>query len=259
MGRRSGSKDWLIMHRFFVEEKQIRDDMVTITGEDFKHMTRVLRLKANDEIEVCDGQGWDYQVLIHAFTDKELTGKILGKSVSQGENIDFEITLFQGLPKGSKMETIVQKNVELGVTAIVPFSSKRAVSEIAKKEDKKIERWQRIAYEAAKQSKRGIIPTILPLLKVKDLCEKLADFDLVLLAYEDEAENSLKKVLTDFVWPLGNKLRIAVIIGPEGGFDPAEVKLLTVSGAKSVSLGKRILRTETAGMLVIGQVNFWKE
>ncbi|MDI3536337.1 MAG: rRNA (uracil1498-N3)-methyltransferase [Eubacteriaceae bacterium] len=247
------------MHRFFVDISQIHDENLTITGEDFKHLTRVLRLKINDQIEVCDGQGWDYQVVIQSFTDKEMIGKILGKSASEGENADFEITLFQGIPKGSKMETIVQKNVELGVMAIVPFASKRAVSEIEKKEDKKIERWQRIAYEAAKQSKRGIIPKVLPLLKVKGVCEKLADFDLVLLAYEDEEESSLKKVLANFIWPIGEKLRIAVIIGPEGGFDPEEVALLTASGAKSVSLGKRILRTETAGMLVIGQVNFWKE
>ncbi|WKY43468.1 RsmE family RNA methyltransferase [Eubacteriaceae bacterium ES2] len=247
------------MHRFFVDKNQICDESITIMGEDFKHLTRVLRLKINDEIEVCDGLGMDYRVAIRTIAQNELTGSIIETIASSGENTDFEVTLFQGLPKGSKMETIVQKNVELGVSAIVPFSSRRAVSEIAKKEDKKLERWQRIAYEAAKQSKRGIIPEIQSLMRVNAVGEKLADFDLVLLAYEDEQECSLKKVLTDFDWPAEKKLRIAVIIGPEGGFDPDEVKLLTASGAKSVSLGKRILRTETAGMLVIGQVNFWKE
>ncbi|WKY46850.1 16S rRNA (uracil(1498)-N(3))-methyltransferase [Eubacteriaceae bacterium ES3] len=247
------------MHRFFVAKEQIEHDTVSIDGEDFKHLTRVLRIKIDDEIEVCDGQGFDYRVRVDSITEKELSGKILDRYISLGENKDFTITLFQGIPKGTKMETIVQKTVELGVSAIVPFASKRAVAEISKKEGKKLERWQRIAYEAAKQSKRGIVPELRPMLTVKGLCECLTDFNLILLAYEAEQENSLKKVLSGIEGITEDKMKIAVIVGPEGGFDPEEVNLLTAAGAISVSLGKRILRTETAGMLVIGQVNFWKE
>lgn len=249
------------MHRFFVNLNQISDTKIYISGEDFKHITKVLRLGKGETIEVCNGQGLDYMVVLEAPLDGTIIGNITEITSSKGETGDMNITLFQGLPKGSKMEVIIQKAVELGVNRIVPFQSKRSVSQIKEKKDKKIERWQRIAYEAAKQSKRGIVPVIGELMEVEELLQELDSFDLLLLAYEDEKKHSLKEVLTGLSQGQEDKhpLNIGVMIGPEGGFDPQEVSLCQLAGVKSVSLGNRILRTETAGMVVLSQLNFWRE
>lgn len=249
------------MHRFFVEPGQISEQQIVISGEDFKHITKVLRLGKDDLIEVCDGNGSDYQIVLEVPDDQSITGLIKQRYPSQGERPDMKITLFQGLPKGTKMEVIIQKSVELGVAEIVPFSSIRAISQIKEKKDKKIERWQRIAYEAAKQSKRGIIPLVKDLHTLKGVLEEAPAYDLLLLAYEDENKQSLKDVLVHFEEEnrSAKSLRIGVIIGPEGGFDPREVVQCQAAGVVSVSLGKRILRTETAGMVVLSQLDFWRE
>ncbi|MBC3889152.1 RsmE family RNA methyltransferase [Acetobacterium paludosum] len=249
------------MHRFFVKSDQISDQQILIAGEDFKHITKVLRLAKDDLIEICDGQGTDYQVALESPGSQSISGVIKKIWASQGETADLQVTLFQGLPKGTKMEVIIQKSVELGVREIVPFFSMRSISQIKDKKDKKIERWQRIAYEAAKQSKRGIVPAVKELHTLKAILNKVSDFDLLLLAYEDENKQTLKKVLMQFEEnnESRKRLKIGVIIGPEGGFDPQEVLHCREAGAVSVSLGKRILRTETAGMVVLSQLNFWKE
>jgi len=247
------------MHRFFANPNQINHEAICISGEDFKHITKVLRLGKGETIEVCDGQGLDYLVVLETPLDGTIIGTITKTTPSKGETSDLSVTLFQGLPKGSKMEVIIQKAVELGVNRIVPFQSKRSVSQIKEKKDKKIERWQRIAYEAAKQSKRGIVPVIGELIDLKGLLQESDSFDLFLLAYEDEKKQTLKEVLTGFSQGLKKPLNIGVIVGPEGGFDPQEVSLCQLAGVKSVSLGNRILRTETAGMVVLSQLNFWRE
>ncbi|AFA49408.1 RsmE family RNA methyltransferase [Acetobacterium woodii] len=249
------------MHRFFVELNQISGDTVVISGEDFKHITKVLRLGNNDVIEVCDGQGIDYQVVLSTPGDQRVGGVIKNRYPSEGENADLSVTLFQGLPKGTKMEVIIQKCVELGVTEIVPFSSQRAITQIKDKQDKKIERWQRIAYEAAKQSKRGIVPAVKNPCSLINLLAAKAHYDVFFLAYEDEQKQSLKMALDTFKKQndVNKKLKIGVIIGPEGGFDPQEVETCQAAGVVCVSLGKRILRTETAGMVVLSQLNFWRE
>ena len=252
------------MHRFFVEPDQISETAIVISGEDFKHITKVLRLGKDDLIEVCDGQGTDYQVALNSPGEQLVTGSIIRQYPSRGETPELEITLFQGLPKGAKMEVIIQKSVELGVYAVVPFSSQRAISQIKDKPNKKIERWQRIAYEAAKQSKRGIIPEIRLPQTLKDVLKAVDRYDLMILAYEDENRLSLKAALAAFEekYELQSEadkpLKIGVIIGPEGGFDPREVAACQEAGVVSVTLGQRILRTETAGMVVLSQLNFWK-
>jgi RNA methyltransferase, RsmE family len=249
------------MHRFFVESGQISDQQMLISGEDFRHITKVLRLGKGDLIEVCDGRGTDYLVALESPASQSISGSIRETYPSQGETADLQVTLFQGLPKGTKMEVIIQKSVELGVHEIVPFSSVRAVAQIKDKKDKKIERWQRIAYEAAKQSKRGIVPMVKAPQTVKEILAHASDYDLLLLAYEDESRQTLKEVLTQFEGKnvTASPLQIGVIIGPEGGFDRLEVNQCGAAGAASVSLGKRILRTETAGMVVLSQLNFWQE
>ncbi|WP_373483295.1 16S rRNA (uracil(1498)-N(3))-methyltransferase [Acetobacterium sp.] len=252
------------MHRFFVEPNQVSEASIFISGEDFKHITKVLRLGKDDVIEVCDGQGADYQVTLNSPGEQTVSGRITSQYPSRGETPELEITLFQGLPKGTKMEVIIQKSVELGVYAVVPFSSQRAISQIKDKPNKKIERWQRIAYEAAKQSKRGIIPAIRLPQTLKDVLKAVDRYDLMILAYEDENLLTLKAALADFEKNCDQKreankpLKIGVIIGPEGGFDPQEAAACKAAGVITVSLGQRILRTETAGMVVLSQLNFWK-
>nr|WP_320026785.1 RsmE family RNA methyltransferase [uncultured Acetobacterium sp.] len=248
------------MHRFFIEPGQITEQSIVISGEDFKHITKVLRLGKDDVIEVCDSKGTDYQVVLNTPGDQTISGIIKERYPSLGENSELSVTLFQGLPKGTKMEVIIQKCVELGVAEIVPFSSMRAISQITDKKDKKIERWQRIAYEAAKQSKRGIIPAVKDPQTLKNVLKEVAHFDLLVLAYEDENKRSLKAALMEFEKKseAGKCLKIGVIIGPEGGFDPQEAEACQAAGIISVSLGTRILRTETAGMVVLSQLNFWK-
>jgi len=248
------------MHRFFVEPDQIAEASIVISGEDFKHITKVLRLGKDDVIEVCDGQGTDYQVALNSPGDQAVSGRIIEQYPSRGETPELVITLFQGLPKGTKMEVIIQKGVELGVYEVVPFSSLRAISQIKDKQDKKIERWQRIAYEAAKQSKRGMIPAIRLPQTLTEILKQVNDYDLMILAYEDENMLTLKAALEAFEnsQSADKRLKIGVIIGPEGGFDPQEVAACKAAGVVSVTLGQRILRTETAGMVVLSQLNFWK-
>ncbi|AWW26540.1 16S rRNA (uracil(1498)-N(3))-methyltransferase [Acetobacterium carbinolicum] len=249
------------MHRFFVKPEQRFESTITISGEDFKHIAKVLRLGKGDVIEVCDGQGTDYLVTLNTPGEQTISGSIARHYPSQGETPEMSVTLFQGLPKGAKMEVIIQKAVELGVYQIIPFSSCRAVSQIKDKQDKKLERWQRIAYEAAKQSKRGIIPRILWPLTFKEVLSEVARYDLMILAYEDENRQTLKGALEAVrkISKTDKPLSIGVIVGPEGGFDPQEAAACQAAGVISVTLGKRILRTETAGMVVLSQLNFWKE
>ena len=248
------------MHRFFVEPDQIAEASIVISGEDFKHITKVLRLGKDDVIEICDGRGTDYQVALNSPGDQTVSGNIIKQYPSRGETPELVITLFQGLPKGTKMEVIIQKGVELGVYEVVPFSSLRAISQIKDKQDKKIERWQRIAYEAAKQSKRGMIPAIRLPQTLTEILKQVDDYDLMILAYEDENRLTLKAALEAFEKKneVDKSLKIGVIIGPEGGFDPQEVTACKAAGVVSVTLGQRILRTETAGMVVLSQLNFWK-
>jgi 16S rRNA (uracil1498-N3)-methyltransferase len=199
-------------------------------------------------------------VALNSPGDQTVSGSITSQYPSRGETPELGITLFQGLPKGTKMEVIIQKGVELGVCEVVPFSSLRAISQIKDKKDKKVERWQRIAYEAAKQSKRGIIPAIRLPQTLTGVLKEVSCYDLMILAYEDEDRLTLKAALAAFEKKndVSRPLKIGVIIGPEGGFDPQEVAACKAAGVVSVTLGQRILRTETAGMVVLSQLNFWK-
>ena len=169
----------------------------------------------------------------------------------ESTELNVKITLFQGLPKKDKMELIIQKAVELGVFNIVPVDMKNCIVKL-KDEDKKISRWQEISEAAAKQSKRNIIPKIEKLMKIKDLKDKIKDYDLCIVAYEDENNTTLKDILNKNK----NAKNIALIIGPEGGISKEEVQLLNENGAKTASLGKRILRTETAGISMISMITY---
>lgn len=238
------------MRRFFVDADSVSDGKITMTGEDVNHISRVLRLNAGDMVLVCDGSGNEYTCALEEFSADSVTARITDMSRSAGES-EYKVTVYQCLPKGDKLDTVIQKCVELGAWRIVPTASARCIVKLNEKDEKKkLVRYNRIAYEAAKQSGRGVIPTVEPSVRLNDIqCSK---HDLFLLAYEDERETTLKAVLRENA---GAK-DIALLIGPEGGLEQGEVDKLCALGAHCVTLGRRILRTETAGMAALAMINY---
>ncbi|MBQ3200338.1 MAG: 16S rRNA (uracil(1498)-N(3))-methyltransferase [Clostridia bacterium] len=233
------------MHRFFIEPHAVCGNEAVLTGEDVQHIAKVLRLRAGDEVTLCDGAKTEYTARIDSVEKERIMLCILETAASKTES-SAEITLYQGLPKAGKLETIIQKCVELGIGKVIPFDAERSVVKLSEKDfAKKQSRYQRVAYEAAKQSRRGIIPEVGGLVKLAK--EDFSGFDLILLAYEEERGTTLKKALRAKM----DAKRIALIVGPEGGFAPEEADMLIQRGAVSVSLGPRILRTETAGMAML--------
>jgi len=235
--------------QFFVEPGQINDNNVIITGNDYNHIKNVLRMKPGDEVSVYNGtDAKEYRCGIESFTEDEVILKLRFVKEEDHE-LPSKIYLFQGLPKGDKMESIIQKNVELGVYEIIPVEMRRCVVKLdAKKAKSKTERWQEIARAAAKQSKRGIIPNVSMPMSYKEAVEyAVKNCEVRILPYEMSEDMSSTRELFDNIKP-GQS--IAVFIGSEGGFEESEVSYATDNGFKEITLGKRILRTETAGMAV---------
>lgn len=243
------------MPKFFVKTNQIEKNKIKIIGEDVKHINQVLRAKNGEKLTICDlDTTLNYITIISQITSEYVICEIQDciKSFIEG-NID--ITIFQGIPKADKMEYIIQKSTELGAKTIVPVEMIRCVVKLdSKKEERKIERWQKIAESAAKQSGRDLIPKVEIPTNINNLCDKINEFDVVILAYEEEKENTLKNELQKI--SRNQKNKIGIIIGPEGGIDKAEVEMLVKAGAKVVTLGKRILRTETASISVISNIMY---
>lgn len=239
------------MHRFFTDTSLEGENSVTITGDDVLHMTRVLRLKEDDDIVVCDSDGTDCVCSITSVSKYEVTATILSRGKCQTEP-PVNITLYQGVPKGDKLDTVVQKSVELGAVRIVPVAMKRSVA-VIKDGEKKRQRLQKIADEAAKQCSRGKLVRVESVMTFKQAIEDAKNnFDMKLLPYEDEKVKSIKEVLKDGA---GTK-SVCIFIGPEGGFDPSEVEFAKENGFSSVSMGPRILRTETAPLAAITAVMY---
>ncbi len=236
------------MSKFFVPKGNVGDSKITIEGEDVLHIRRVLRMKPGDRLRLCDSAGFDYTAVIEEIGEK-ITCRIEDKEKSQTEP-PVKVTLFQGIPKAAKMDYIIQKTVELGIYEIVPCMLNRCVSKI--EGDRKITRWQKIAEEAAKQSGRGIIPKVHAPVALSDAAEMMKKCDIVFVPYECEEQNSLKTALTQ----KENVRTAAFMVGPEGGFDQAEIAELSQKGIMPVSLGKRILRTETAGEAVLAMLMY---
>jgi len=240
------------MNKFFIENKNINSDNIIITDkEDIKHISKVLRLRVNDLVEVSDGIKFEYICKIINIDTDGVTLLINEKSEHERE-AQVKVTLFQGVPKQSKMELIVQKAVEIGVNDITPVFTKRTIVVDNGKFDKKVERWNKISEEAAKQSKRGIIPVVNQAIDFKEMVKITEAYDLVLFFYENINEQSLKSVLKE----KSTAVKIAVIIGPEGGFSDEEAEVLMETKAYGLSLGKRILRTETAGLSALSIIYY---
>ncbi|MDO5417112.1 MAG: 16S rRNA (uracil(1498)-N(3))-methyltransferase [Lachnospiraceae bacterium] len=236
------------MHHFFVKPEQIAEGMVRITGPDVNHAKNVLRMKPGEELLVSDGTGQDYLCRVAELDSEAVLAEILKKEEDSRE-LPSRIILYQGLPKSDKMELIIQKAVELGVSRIVPVATKNAVVKLdKKKEESKLKRWQSIAESAAKQSKRSVIPEISGVLTLKEAVKDASVCGTGFFAYEhQEGMAGTAKELAG----VGAGQSIAVFIGPEGGFEPEEVQMAEEAGIRPVSLGKRILRTETAGLTLL--------
>lgn len=233
------------MHKFFVSKENISGNTAVITGDDVKHIYKVLRLESGDKVNINNCEGKEYLGEILSVDKKEVRVKLIkGLEVSNESNL--KITLFQGLPKSSKMDLIVQKGTELGISNITPIITERVVVKSEMGEFTKTERWQRIALEACKQSKRSFIPEVNTPIEFEELLNRADEFDLIVVPYENEEGYGIKKLMQDISSPINN---VAIVIGPEGGFEEIEINALSNKGAKIVTLGSRILRTETAGFV----------
>ena len=244
------------MSRFFVEPTDVYDKEIIVSQKsDVKHIKKVLRMKVGDSVEISDGQVWEYEGEILVIDDDQVVVKIMDKQKFAREP-EIDITLFQGVPKSGKMELIIQKNVELGVKKFVPTFMDRTVVSGIDKYKKKIERYNTIAMEAAKQCRRGIIPVVTDPVKFNSVLEELSEFDIVLFPYENENNFTIK----DYLSNLKDKpKKIAIIVGPEGGFSDNEVNSLKEKNIYSVTLGNTILRTETAGMAAVAMTMYQLE
>lgn len=241
------------MHRFFIEGGSIDNNKIYITGDDVKHIGKVLRLKAGDIISVCDEEGFEYICSILSVGRIEVICNIVEKHKSAAEP-PVVIDLYQGLPKSSKMDLIVQKCVELGINSITPVDTARVVvdTENSNGAAGRIARWQRISEEAAKQSGRGKIPEVKNIVTFSEAIRNLQNYDIMLIPYEKEFSMGLKQILRE----KNNVNSIAVFIGPEGGFSDDEIELAKEKGIVPVTLGPRILRTETAGFTCLSIIMY---
>lgn len=237
------------MHCFYCETENVTEGHIRITGPDVNHMKNVLRMKEGETLTVCDGTGMEYFCEIAGFTQGEADLYILKKGQAQTE-LPVKLVLYQGLPKKDKMELIVQKAVELGAAEIVPVMMRRCIVKLEdeKKEAKKLERWQAIAESAAKQSGRAVIPKVSRVLSYSEALKRASSEGMTLVPYElAEGMRSLKNAAVQAV----KEQKVSVFIGPEGGFEENEITMAQTEGAVPVSLGKRILRTETAGFTTL--------
>lgn len=244
------------MQHFFVTPSQVGETDIYIEGSDVNHMKNVLRMRYKEELTVSDGDNLKYRCAVERYEEGRAVLKILERMQSDTE-LSSRIYLFQGLPKQDKMELIIQKAVELGVYQIIPVSTSRCVVKLdEKKAAKKTKRWQQIAESAAKQAGRGYIPEVAPVSSYQEALMQAEKLDVILIPYELERGMRETREIIEEIRP-GQS--VAVFIGPEGGFEKEEVEQALGYGARAVTLGRRILRTETAGLTALSVLMFHLE
>ena len=237
------------MHHFFAEKGQVGEKTIVLTGSDVHHARQVLRIRPGEEILISDGTGGDYRCVVRSLNEQEILAEIL--CVEKDRELPSFLVLYQSLVKGEKMEWIIQKAVELGVSRIVPVASENTVVKLEKKkEESRCRRWQAIAESAAKQSKRSRIPKIHTVMNYKEAAEYALGCDVCLVPYENEMGMQKTKAALSSVKP---KNSVSILIGPEGGFSKEEIELVR-DKMQVISLGRRILRTDTAGIAVMAML-----
>lgn len=235
------------MHRFFVPPQSVEGRTVTLVGQIAHQLTNVLRMSPGDRIIVLDNSGWQMETELTEVQTYKVVGQVVRRSLARGEP-KIKVTLYQAMLRGDRLEFALQKGTELGVVAFVPMITARCVIASLDDVNKKLERWRRIVREAAEQSRRGRLPIIEPAMLFMQACERARDAGgLMLLPWEEERETSLKDVLAASPMPFS----ISLLIGPEGGFTREEVQLAQAYGARVISLGPRVLRAETAGLVTV--------
>lgn len=257
------------MSKFFVDPSAVSGAHIYLENkDDLHHLRKVLRARPGMELDISDGDCWEYKTCLEELTEDCATLKILDKQKFATEPAT-RVTLYQGVPKASKMETVIQKTVEMGVDTIVPVFMERTVVVEKGNFGKKLERWNKIAAEAVKQCKRGIIPHVTESYDVDEMLAELPNYDLIICPYENEDGLTMKDFLRTAPPPAAvqpglestgrtgpQALRVALIIGPEGGFSEGEIEKLKAAGAATVTLGKTILRTETAGLAALAMIMY---
>ncbi|MEY8352877.1 16S rRNA (uracil(1498)-N(3))-methyltransferase [Lachnospiraceae bacterium 54-53] len=244
------------MHHFFVNQDQVGPDAITITGPDVNHIKNVLRMGAGEQVLISNGVDRDYVCELAAVTSEEVTARII--SVDEGgRELPAKLFLFQGLPKGDKMELIIQKAVELGVYRIIPMETKRTVVKLdKKKEEAKLRRFAAVSESAAKQSGRLIVPEVAKVMTFREALTLARELDFMIIPFE-HAKNMAET--REVLYGIKPGMSAGIFIGPEGGFEDSEVELAETLGARQITLGRRILRTETAGLAVLSVLAFHLE
>lgn len=243
------------MYRFYLPSVTPNEQPAALIGDEFKHLANVLRLKAGDKVSLFDGQGQEYEAVIEELT-KDTAYLRLGEQHTESRESPLELYLVQGIAKGEKMDFVIQKATELGIKGVIPLEADRSVVRLtsSKKTDKQL-RWQKVAIEAAKQCRRAFIPQVALPQSIKEFFSSLPQERLVLIPWE-EGGRSLRSVLTDPDVIRGQSNPVYILIGPEGGWAETEVELARSRGAIPVTLGPRILRTETAGLATISAIMY---
>ncbi|MCI9135656.1 MAG: 16S rRNA (uracil(1498)-N(3))-methyltransferase [Lachnospiraceae bacterium] len=244
------------MYHFFIEPEQVQGREIAVIGPDVNHIRSVLRMKPGEEISVSDGRGKTYACVIEALEPEKIRLGIQ-KIQEISTELGAQVTLYQGLPKGDKLELIIQKCVELGVSRIVPVTTRRTIVKLdAKKEASRVQRWNGIAHSAAKQSGRSLIPQVTGVYTLAEAVREASQLDVCLIPYELAEDMEKTRQELGAVRP-GQS--VGIFIGPEGGFDEAEVEQVMKAGGRPITLGRRILRTETAGMAVLAMLTLLLE
>lgn len=242
------------MSKFFVDPSAVSGAHIYMENkDDLHHLRKVLRARPGMELDISDGDCWEYRTCLEELNEDCATLKILDKQKFATEPAT-RVTLYQGVPKASKMETVIQKTVEMGVDTIVPVFMERTVVVEKGNFGKKLDRWNKIAAEAVKQCKRGIIPRVTESYDFDRMLDELPNYDLIICPYENEDGLTIKDFLREAPGPQAR--RVALVIGPEGGFSDGEIARLKAAGAATVTLGKTILRTETAGMAALAMIMY---
>ncbi|HLO11915.1 MAG TPA: 16S rRNA (uracil(1498)-N(3))-methyltransferase [Pseudoneobacillus sp.] len=247
--------DVLILQRYFANEMNSNGQLV-ISGDDYHHIVRVMRMSVGDKLIGVNSLGNTCKCTIAEITDEKILCNIV-ECEDRSSELPIRVTIASGLPKGDKLELIIQKGTELGANQFIPFTADRSIVKWDdKKAEKKVERWQKIAKEAAEQSHRNKVPVVNSPVNIKALIEASKDYDCKLIAYEEESRKGETSVLAKSLLNLQNNDSLFVVFGPEGGLSPKEIQLLSESGFLPCGLGPRILRTETAPLYLLAAVSY---
>ncbi len=244
-----------MLQRYFIQE-QHSNDQIIISGDDYHHIARVMRMKAGEQIVCVTPDGKSAICQIEEITDEIVVANVVKWEDGTAE-LPVQVTIASGLPKGDKLELIIQKGTELGAYEFVPFTASRSIVKWdGKKAAKKVERWQKIAKEAAEQSHRNLVPSVKEPVSFKELIKSGKNYTYKLVAYEEEAREGEASVLSSVLADMKGGESLLVVFGPEGGLTPEEVSLLKESGFLACGLGPRILRTETAPLYALSAVSY---